>query len=468
MNDLINSELYSTLKDDPIELFKLYDSVLEKLADKHAPSRVFQRRSGWVANWYDGECRGSKRSVRRLERLWRRLKTPEALEDWKAQFEAHRQLLQDKQANYIRQKIAENKGNSKEQWKVLNSILSGSNQDSCCPLSATTFQNFFQKKIEDIRTQTADAAPPTVITQSEFNFDGFQKITVEEALKTLRTVPAKTCELDKIPTWLIKVLADVFAPILAKLVNASISSGIMPEDHKLAIIRPRLKKPNLDPSDPASYRTVSNVSFLSKFVERIANRQLEQYFSNNGLLPAIQSGFRRSHSPETAVLKVYDTVLASDKGEVNVLLLLDYSAAFDTVDHGILLSILEKSFGVTGTALDWIWSFLVGRFQIFQIGPDKSSTVIVFFGLPQGTILGPLFYIVYTADIETIIEKHGVKMHLYADDTQLYDHSRVNNIERSVAALEACLQDIVQWSSWIERTHSESSNNLTAERVSNP
>ena len=73
--------------------------------------------------------------------------------------------------------------------------------------------------------------------------------------------------------------------------------------------------------------------------------------------------------------------------------------------------------------------------------------MIVFFGLSQGTILGPLFYIVYTADIESIIEKHGVKMHLYADDTQLYDHSRVNNIERSVAALKACLQDIVQWSS---------------------
>ena len=171
----------------------------------------------------------------------------------------------------------------------------------------------------------------------------------------------------------------------------------------------------------------------------------------------------------TAVLKVYnDTVLASDEGEVTVLILLDYTAAFDTVDHSILLSILEKSFGVTGTALDWIQSFLVGRSQIFQIGPDKSSTVIVFFGLPQGTILGPLFYIVYTADIETIIEKHGVKMHLYADDTQLYDHSRVNNIERSVAALEACLQDIVQWSSqrrfklnpskteliWLDQAHS--------------
>ena len=99
----------------------------------------------------------------------------------------------------------------------------------------------------------------------------------------------------------------------------------------------------------------------------------------------------------------------------------------------------DLPFGVTGTALDWIQSFLVGRFQIFQIGSDQSSAVIVFFGLPQGTILGPLFYIVYTADLETIIEKHGVKMHLYTDDTQLCDHSQVYNIERSGATLEACL-----------------------------
>ena len=117
------------------------------------------------------------------------------------------------------------------------------------------------------------------------------------------------------------------------------------------------------------------------------------------------------------------------------------------MDHGILLSILEKYFSVTSTApgLDTIipsWTF--------SNLPDltrKSSNVIVFFGLPRGTILSPLFYIVYTTYLETIIEKHGVKMDLYANDTQLYDHSRVNNIEGSVVTLEACLQDIIQWSS---------------------
>ena len=188
----------------------------------------------------------------------------------------------------------------------------------------------------------------------------------------------------------------------------------------------------------------------------------------NDLLPSTQSGFRRGHSTETAVLKVYnDAVIASDKGEVTCLLLLDYSAAFDTVDHNILLTILEESFGITGSVLAWIRSFLTDRHQIFQVGPDRSPMVVVLYGLPQGTILGPQMYILYTADLESILERHGVMLHLYADDTQLYHHSRTNNLEQAIMKFEACLEDIVQWSSqrrlklnptkteliWLDRAH---------------
>ena len=102
--------------------------------------------------------------------------------------------------------------------------------------------------------------------------------------------------------------------------------------------------------------------------------QIEKYLSSNDLLPSTQSGFRRGHSTETVVLKVYnDAVIASDKGEVTCLLLLDYSAAFDTVDHNILLTILEESFGITGSVLAWIRSFLTDRHQIFQVGPGQIT-----------------------------------------------------------------------------------------------
>ena len=125
----------------------------------------------------------------------------------------------------------------------------------------------------------------------------------------------------------------------------------------------------------------------------------------------------------------------------NLSVLLDYSAAFDTVDHSILLTILKESFGITGSVLAWIRSFLTDRHQIFQVGSDRSPMVIVLYGLPQGTILGPQMYILYTVDLESILERHGVKMHLYADDTQLYHHSRTNNLEQAMVKFEACLED---------------------------
>ena len=133
--------------------------------------------------------------------------------------------------------------------------------------------------------------------------------------------------------------------------------------------------------------------------------------------------------------------MASDKGEVTCLLLLDYSAAFDTVDHDILLTILEDSFGITDTALDWIWSFLARRYQIFQVGQDKSSRVIVLYGLPQGMIIGPLMYILYTA------ETWGEDAHICWLHSTLRPLIRVNNPDRSIATLKARLEDIVQWSS---------------------
>ena len=203
------------------------------------------------------------------------------------------------------------------------------------------------------------------------------------------------------------------------------------------------------------HRPVSNVSFLSKFVERVVYLQIEKYLSSNDLLPSMQSGFRRGHSTETAVLKVYNNALiASDKGEIPCLLLLDYSAAFDTVDHKILLTILEESFGISGLVLAWIRSFLTDRHQIFQVGPDRSPMVVVLYGLPQGTILGPQMYILYTADLESILERHGVKMHLYADDTQLYHHSRMNNLEQAMVKFDHV------WRTWFSGAVSVGSNSI--------
>ena len=123
---------------------------------------------------------------------------------------------------------------------------------------------------------------------------------------------------------------------------------------------------------------------------------------------------------ETAVLKeLTDSLLDVDAGNLSVLVLLDLSSAFDTVDHQILLRRLNKSFGIGGVVLDWFQSYLTGRVQYVRCGRRQSSLMKVLYGLPQGSVLGPLLFILYTADLITVIESSGLRPHLYADDTQI-------------------------------------------------
>jgi Reverse transcriptase (RNA-dependent DNA polymerase) len=149
---------------------------------------------------------------------------------------------------------------------------------------------------------------------------------------------------------------------------------------------------------------------------------------------------------ETALLRVsLDMLMAADDQKVTLLSLLDMSAAFDCVDHLILLQRLHVAVGIAGTALDWIRSFLSGRTQQVMYGGEQSVTSAVLFGVPQGTILGPLLYVLYTAPLLSVFAKHRIDAHQYADDLQLY--LSVPPAEATVAAdrLGTLLVDIEVW-----------------------
>ena len=143
----------------------------------------------------------------------------------------------------------------------------------------------------------------------------------------------------------------------------------------------------------------------------------------NNILKPMRSAYSRRHSTETALIKVQnDILLAMDNGNVTVLLLLDLSAAFDTVCHSILINQLEKRVGIKGKALGWFKSYLENRQQCVNINNTKSKSCALKFGVPQGSVLGPILFPLYTLPLADILKKHGISYHLYADDTQKYIH----------------------------------------------
>ena len=155
------------------------------------------------------------------------------------------------------------------------------------------------------------------------------------------------------------------------------------------------------------------------------------------------------HSTESALLRVHNDVLrALDDGKCVMLVLLDLSAAFDTVDHGILLSRLSQCIGVQGSAYTWFESYLSSRSQFVQIRDTGSSDRQLTCGLPQGFVLGPILYLVYTSPLGAILRRHGVRFHMYADDTQLYLSMKTTKMDDVVSArtrVKVCLRELNQW-----------------------
>ena len=176
-------------------------------------------------------------------------------------------------------------------------------------------------------------------------------------------------------------------------------------------------------------------------LERVVSSRLKDHMRNNNSEEMMQSAYRSCHSTETAIVKIKDDLLkAVDNKQVVIMTLLDLSAAFDTIDHSTLIQRLRHRIGLTGTALEWFSSYLKDRFQACSIDGVKSAFVKLLFGVPQGSVLGPLLFSRYTLPVAKIAKRHGVNFHFYADDTQLYVSFDVgSNHTPSMQSLERCI-----------------------------
>uniref|UniRef100_A0A8C1X0H3 Reverse transcriptase domain-containing protein n=1 Tax=Cyprinus carpio TaxID=7962 RepID=A0A8C1X0H3_CYPCA len=276
------------------------------------------------------------------------------------------------------------------------------------------------------------------------SLSSFSPLSEMDVSKLILSSHPTTCPLDPIPTHLLQAISSSVILSLTHIINTSLHSGTVPSAFKQARVSPLLKKPSLNPALLENYRPVSLLPFIAKTLERVMFNQLCMFLVQNNPLDSNQSGFKSSHSTETALLSVTEALrLARAASKSSLLILLDLSAAFDTVNHQILLSTLRKM-GISGTALLWFKSYLSDRsFRVSWRG-EVSNSQLLGTGVPQGSVLGPLLFSIYMTSLGSVIQKHGFSYHCYADDTQLYFSFQPDD-PTVAACIAACLSDISIW-----------------------
>ena len=353
-------------------------------------------------------------------------------------------MVGEKMDNCVSRMVGDSKGNSKALFdmygKLVNSTSSKESQSHLPDAEehggskglANKFNNFFAEKVHKTNEYIkAELQSLDLCTNNEFNqllnspdnnregiseLTSFRPCDMAELQEILSENPIKTTYgIDPLPKRLMSDCIDVLLPHLLDLINTSLVSGSI-DGVKYSHVKPLLKKFDLECSEFSSYRPISNLSFISKLVERVVARRLNEHMTINNFHTDSQHGYKSNHSTETLLVKfLNDIIVAIDKKTGVVVLLIDLSAAFDTVQHSILLNIL-KSIHVKGIALNWFRSFLSGRTQCVIIDGILSDWIVVDCRVPQGSVLGPILFNIYSRYIDKVFKMCGFSSASYADD----------------------------------------------------
>ena len=385
---------------------------------------------------------------------------------YRKQCAAYNKLLSSTRIEYTRGKITACKNDQSKLFKLCNSIvglqkneisIDGYNSDLDV---ANGFSSFFQEKVEKIvnylNTIPVEEPDPAFSKlssmQTDFNVPSFNKFKVLEPSDVeniMNKSNSKTCALDVFPPRLLKLFSSCISKPLSIIINSSLQNGVVPSLYKEGIVRPGLKKPSLDSNIFSNFRPVTNLSYFSKTLERCVFSQLEDHLNANKLIPSSQSAYRKLHSTETSLLKVSNDILAAlNDGKCTLLVTLDLSAAFDTVNHQMLLERYRVRFGMNGTVLSWMTSYLQNRTQSVQVGSSQSDVVFVKTGFPQGSVLGGPKYTMHTTPLDELIDLHDVDNQAYADDSNLYisfDLRSEAATAQAFSQMEHCLADVEFW-----------------------
>ena len=452
---ILHSDLICHPPSNLSDLVNAYTSTLSSILNCHAPLKFKTVRPRPSNPWFTSALSKMRRARRKLEKIWLLSRSSLDLKLLKSATNSYHHAIISAKRLYNSSLISSNLSNPRKLWSAINKLL---NRKSHRALPTDTpreslpqlFAEFFSDKVHNLHATLASNSnilsplihPPIV----PHILSQFTLMTQDEVSKLIALSPDTFCDLDPIPTSLLKQCLPALLPTITNIINLSLSSGTFPDQFKACSILPLLKKSNLNKEELSNYRPISHLSFLSKLTERAVKTRLLDHLSANHLFNTFQSAYSKFHSTESTLLAIHDFIIKSMSNQkVTALCLLDLSAAFDTIDHSILIHRLSSWFGLSGLTLSWIKSYLSARnFQVNVNGLTSSSLPLPH-GVPQGSVLGPLLFILYTTPLSSLIADSSVNHHLYADDTQLYISFSPLDFCKNILTLQNTITLISDW-----------------------
>jgi len=430
------------------------ETSITDILDELAPTCSSTKRQGKAeSKWLSKEAMEAKQARRRLERKWKSTGVETVRVAYRETCRRANRLITESRRAFYSQRINNSSRDPRALWRCVKGLLHTNNASvQHEPGMSNRFSAFFNEKIVKaktnilmLRSQSPLNAPfePSDEINSDSCLHSLSEVSVVEVSRLIARLPNKTSPLDYIHTSVLKACSDDLSPQIARLANLSFTEGKFPDRFKVAQVTPLIKKDGLDSTDPANYRPISNLNTISKIIERLCLTRVLPHVAATGRFNSLQSAYRKHHSTETALLKIMDDLYRiTDDSKSAVLIGLDLSAAFDTIEHDIMIKRMETMFGITGTALRWFGTYLREREQYVVVGGERSARTRCEFGVPQGSVLGPFLFSVYVSPISEVITSRGIQLHQYADDTQLYIAVKS---DADIRKLEECTMAVRDW-----------------------